>query len=382
MNLRDREEPNEMELTAIRTTQHNVVFYTGTISAEQLCDSEGKLKIKPDIYQHGTNEDGYQRIATSSRVRDFARYIGDNRQSPTSIIINVRDVEVQFKPFTGTPNFGLLKIPANGNIYVVDGQHRLEGLRLLYDEMKKRGSELSFEFPVIITNTGKYEEALQFAIINRTQKGLRTELVDLVLKRISATEDPLRIQKLPKIISKDLGWKTVAMAVTEELKKSDIWKEKMQEPNEKKTRENVATVSAIISSLEPVVSKFNISMAQVKPVSEALNTYWESVSELCPLSTRQNPRSSVLMKTLGTSVMHLLFVDVIQIAQDYYDNKRDKGTFKEILEGGGQYATDGFWKQASIYGSGKSSVSTVYRLIKDSILNRYQDRQPNRRSLF
>ncbi len=373
---------NEIELLAIRTIQHNVVFYTGIMTAEQLCSKDAVSKIGPDIYHNGSNEDGYQRNPTSARVKDFGRYIGDNRQSPTSIIINVRDAELKFRPFPGTPRFGLLTVPSNGKLYVVDGQHRLEGLRFIYEDLLKKGTRLTFEFPVIITNMSKYEEALQFAIINRTQKGLRTELVDLVLKKISTTEDPLRAQKLPKIISRDLGWKTVAMSITDYLKTLDIWKNKLQEPNEKKSPQNIATITTMVSSLEPVVEKFNLSMVQAKGVAETLGEFWQAIGDLCPISARQNPKSSVLMKTLGVGVMHLTFIDAVHIMEDFYNGKRDRETFKKILERAGQYMTDGFWQEASIYGSGKSSISNVYRLLKDSILSSYENESPARRDIF
>ena len=382
MDQKNNETDKGIELLAIRTLQHNMTFYTGTMTADQLCEPDAVSKIRPDIYHHGINEDGYQRTPTPARVKDFGRYIGDNRQSPTSIMINVRDANVQFRPFPGTPKFGVLTVPAKGNLYVVDGQHRLEGLRYIYDELKKRGVRMNFEFPVIITNMSKYEEALQFAIINRTQKGLRTELVDLVLKKISSSEDPLRAQKLPKIISRDLGWKTVAMAISDHLKTLDIWNGKLQEPNEKKTPQNVATMATVVSSLEPVVDKFGLSMAQAKSVAETLGKFWEAVGDLCPLSTRQNPKASVLMKTLGVGVMHLLFIDVIHIAQDFHNDRRDKDTFKSILEKAGQYMTDGFWEQASVYGSGKSSVANVYRLLKDSILTAYEGQSPAEKNIF
>ena len=378
----DNSDAIPLELLAIRTMQHSSVFYTGTINAEQLCSPEGRKKIHPDIYQIGENDEGYQRVATSARVKDFGRYIGDDRMSPTSIIINVINAEVTFKPFPGTPNFGRLTIPNNGILYIVDGQHRIEGLRYLYDQTEKGGGKLIFEFPVIVTNMTKYDEALHFAIINRTQKGLKTELVDLTLRKISMTEDPLRAQKLPKIISKDLIWKTVAMSISDQLKKTEIWKDRIQEPNQKKTPLNVTTISTIVTSLAPVVDKFNVSLSQVPIVSDTLDKFWEAVGELCPLATKQNPKSAVLMKSLGVGVMHLLFIDIINIAKDYHNNELDEETFKEILEKGKQYMSDTFWKQASVYGSGKSSVSNVYRLVKDSILESYHDRVPTKRTFF
>lgn len=372
----------DIEMMAIRTMQHNMVFYTGTMSAEQLCSAEAKMRIRPDIYRHETNDEGYQRIPTSARVRDFARYIGDNRQSPTSIIMNARNAELKFRPFQGTPNFGVLTVPPEGNLYVVDGQHRLEGLRYLFEEKEKSGAKLNFEFPVVITNMSKYDEALQFAIINRTQKGLRTELVDLVLRKISQNEDPLRTQKLPRIIAKDIGWKSVAMAITDNLKNCDAWKGRLQEPNDRKGPLSVVTVSAMVSSLEPVVNKFNVSLNQVGVVAETLGKYWEAVGDLCPISLRQDPRASVLMKTLGLGVMHLLFVDIIRLVQDFHEDRRDRETFREILATAGQYMTDAFWKEASVYGSGMSSVSNVYRLVKDPILASYEGRQAAQRTVF
>jgi len=372
----------DIEMMAIRAMQNNMIFYTGTMSAEQLCSPEAKMRIAPDIYRHDGNDEGYQRIPTSSRVRDFARYIDDNRQSPTSIILNERSQSLKFRPFQGTPNFGLLTVPSNCDLYVVDGQHRLEGLRYIYDERLKKGLKLNFEFPVVITNMSKYDEALQFAIINKTQKGLRTELVDLVLRKISTNEDPLRAQKLPRLIARDIVWKNVAMAITDNLKNTEVWKGRLQEPNDKKSSTNVVSTSAMVSSLEQLVNKFNVSLNQAAAVSEALGEYWAALGDLCPVSVRQDPKSAVLMKTLGLGVMHLLFIDIIRLLQSYHENRRDREAFREVLAKAGQYMTDAFWKEASLYGSGKSSVSNVYRLVKDPILASYEDSQAADRTVF
>ena len=131
-----------------------------------------------------------------------------------------------------------------------------------------------------------------------------------------------------------------------------------------------------------MVDKFNLSMAQAKSVAETIGKFWEAVGDLCPLSTKQNPKASVLMKTHGVGVMNLLFIDVVHITQDFHNNSRDKETFKSILEKAGQYMTDGFWREASVYGSGKSSVSNEYRLLKDAILTAYESQSPAERNIF
>ena len=367
----------EIEMNAIRFRQGSTESYLGVLPASMLCGEWGEKHIVPDRYNPESDE-GYQRNVTPVRVKDFARYIIGGRPSPTALRLNVRDINVNFRPFPNTMDYGKLEIPEELVLYVVDGQHRLEGLKIAYSEKKSNGGKWEFDFPVIISKFSRYEEAVDFAVINKTQKGLKTDLTDRVLRKIADTESYSMTRSLPKIIGKDLIWRPTATKVCDRLNESsEVWKGRVIKPNAPRTDESVVTETTLVSSLEVIINTFEITDSNVEKLIELLDQYWIAIKKLCPISTN-DPLSSVLMKTLGTGVMHKLFVDVTDIADRYHKGVKDSETFYEILETAGEYMQDKFWQEANLYGSGKSSISNVYRMIKEAILSSYYEKQEDR----
>lgn len=367
----------EIEINVMRAKQGDMEFFIGAIPVEILCGEWGTNHIAPDRYDPNTDE-GYQRKITPTRAKDFARYLLGGRASPTSVWLNMRDPNSSFKPFPNTVDYGKLEIPENITLYVVDGQHRLEGLKTAYQEVLGKKEHWNFDFPVIFTQLSKYDEAVNFAVTNKTQKGLRTDLTDRVLRRIADNESPFKRMSLPSNIRKDIQWRATATLISDYLNdNSTVWKSRIIKPNAERTEESALTETSLVSSLEPVINAFDITDVDVDRVGEVIENYWVAMKELCPLSVSQ-PRSSVLMKTLGTSVVHKLLIDVIELSDNYYEGKRDSLTFKEILGNGGEYMQDKFWKSASVYGSGKGSVSNVYRMIKEAIVGVYYEKKEKR----
>lgn len=126
--------------------------------------------------------------------------------SPTTLLLNLREGKVdEEKP-------GVLQIEEGRTVWLVDGQHRLAGLRYAA-ERKEDVNEM--EYPVIIMNQpSSYEEAKQFVIINKNQKGVRTDLAQRFLMQAVKEEgrEKLRIMRdsgaLAGVGLKDFEWNT------------------------------------------------------------------------------------------------------------------------------------------------------------------------------
>jgi len=112
-----------LEMPAFEIKQHEFVFYSGYMQAKDLS------KIKVDTYHPFSNPSGYQRILDEGRARLFRRYIkSPTNFSPPAITLSVRG-KFEFKVKDPRTHYGILRISDENRVYVVDGQHRKEGLK-------------------------------------------------------------------------------------------------------------------------------------------------------------------------------------------------------------------------------------------------------------
>ncbi|MCV5754768.1 hypothetical protein OFN51_38810, partial [Escherichia coli] len=74
-----------------------------------------------------------------------------------------------------------LTLPFDEKLQIVDGQHRIEGLRYAIEE---KGVDYLRDFPipfVIMETPNRVVEMNQFRTINGTAKAVRTDLVNAIL---------------------------------------------------------------------------------------------------------------------------------------------------------------------------------------------------------
>src|SRR5207249_2548943 len=82
-----------------------------------------------------TNPDGYQRPLQQSRLKDVASYVRTDDQAvlPTAVLVSVRNENaVKFTPSSSNGEageVGMVEIAKDVPLWVVDGQHRLFGIR-------------------------------------------------------------------------------------------------------------------------------------------------------------------------------------------------------------------------------------------------------------
>ena len=345
-----------MKIKGFEVKQGNNRFFMGTMKMSELIE-----KGEVDKYIDG-HPDGYQRNLSDSRARAFGRYIDGGNISPTSILLNIRDAsdieEID----------GYINIPDNATIWIVDGQHRVGGMKFAA-ERDPANTEL--EFPVIIMNKPtNYEEARQFVILNKTQKGVRTDLAERFLARAIREEgrgklvDTRQAGVLSGIL-KNIEWIAPAIEIVDILNsdKKYPWYGQIQLPNAPKTG-TVVSQKAFTDSLEPILKDTTFQGRQPQQIAPALGNYWAAIKELC-IDAFNNPKEHVIQKTTGVFVLHKIFPRVTELCRDDRGNKiLTKENIKTVLKDL-PFVESEYWESNGIAGSRGTNRKAFASLVLD-----------------
>ncbi|MBB3009992.1 DGQHR domain-containing protein [Cupriavidus alkaliphilus] len=149
-------------------------------------------------------DSGYQRLLNKSRAKKLADYIVAGQKTkdaflPTSIFLATH-CSLPFDPQSNTVEIDIDKI---GPFSVVDGQHRVEGLKMAAE---KDSAVLDFEVPVnIAVELSKIAQMCHFLLVNTTQKSVDKAVEQRIFARLSEAIDVEDIPSLPRWISKAVG---------------------------------------------------------------------------------------------------------------------------------------------------------------------------------
>lgn len=173
--------------------QGNLTILTTSLKVSEL--------LSPNFYNidrldpENANEKGFQRLLNKGRAKKLADYIirGQETQDaflPTSILM-ATDKVIAFNEENNTIEIDIDKIcPFN----VVDGQHRIEGLKIAAE---KDSRVLDFEVPVnIAVNLDNIAQMAHFLIVNTTQKSVDEGLAQRIRERLT---DLIDIEKMPTL---------------------------------------------------------------------------------------------------------------------------------------------------------------------------------------
>lgn len=184
-------------IPAARVRQGDLTLYTTALKVAEL--------IKPGFYTVETldpssaDDRGYQRLLNNGRAKKLADYVlkgQDARDAflPTSVFL-ATDKSL---PFNETANTVSIDISDVGPFNVVDGQHRLEGLKMAAE---KDGRVLDFEVPVnIAVSLPTIHQMCHFLIVNTTQKSVDRSVEQRIVARLSDALDIEDIPSLPRWI--------------------------------------------------------------------------------------------------------------------------------------------------------------------------------------
>lgn len=186
-----------IERPAAQVKQGNLILYTTSLKVSDL--------LREDFYSISQldpahQNKGFQRLLNEGRAKKLAKYIlnaweAEDAFLPTSIFI-ATSKKIPYDPKTNTIKITGEVCPFN----VVDGQHRVEGLRMAAQQDER---VLDFEIPVNIAENLDYlAQMSHFLIVNTTQKSVDKAVEQRIYQRLTKAIAMENLPTLPAWIQK------------------------------------------------------------------------------------------------------------------------------------------------------------------------------------
>jgi len=370
----------DLTINAIRVNQIDKSIndkkdiYISTIKVRDLIN-EAQFQI--DYWSPAKKESenqGYQRHPFPSHYRKIGKYaLSQGAIFPGAVIISCRSTSGSVAIFHDKGNdIGELELQ-HPPLWIVDGQHRIMGLKYSIEE-EGETKWLDREMPVIIlANFSRMEEVEQFKTLNSTSKKVSTDLAQqLMLFRATHDKD---YRKSLKLEGED--WKVRCLKLIEKLNESEEspWFGRIKGPNPTKTVRLIVGQNSLLVSLKPLFTNgYFESTRSIDHEYEILKNYWDALKTIFPHSF-QDPNESVILKTAGIFSLHSLLKAILQrtggsnekISKQYFTTLLEK-VFEEAGEESGEKMDDYFWSSdndsgASLYGSMKG-----FRILADKFI--------------
>ncbi|MBI5621919.1 DGQHR domain-containing protein [Candidatus Falkowbacteria bacterium] len=293
----------EFKLKAFKVIQNGRQFYVSTITCEQLLDEDTfRTDIWKEELKNTPSKQGYQREPSQNHVNGVVKYMaGDNISIfPTSILLNCR-----YK-IPSRENGSIFEITIDRPLWIVDGQHRIYGIRKAIQEKGLREWK-GFSVPVVILDEfDQGEELAQFKVINESQKGISTGLLQWQMYQ-QYTRDPEMKDKYKSKI-----WQVKALMAMDKLNDDDNspWKNHIQLPNVEKRRDHSINQTSFVTSLKPLFKDGFLSNYKLDDSVLVLKNYWKAVSVLFPEAMKDH-KHYLLLKTPGIFPLHLLANEIL-----------------------------------------------------------------------
>jgi DGQHR domain-containing protein len=353
-----------MEFPALRIDHGGITFW---LSKTKLKEILGRCRVDR---QSPDNPEGYQREVTKSRAKKFGKFMQRGGVCPVNLLINIRD-----KGAIKNTN-GKVEIRDDQDWWLVDGQHRFEGLKMLVEEDP---TFREVEFPVVLLNCDEKDEAKHFLIINKMHKGVKTDLAERIFLLLELKEgrEAVMAQDLPID-----AWVPAAVRVIDNLvtdNESALY-ELIKRPGEKGYRP--LNQVSVTSSLKPVIDIYDRHLKDEKQLAKALMNMWGALKELCPECFAQ-PKEYLLLKTPGIFVMHRIFAHLLPRLWAVKD--LTKPMFVKIFTHAdvAKHFDSDTWDRNNDngfgrFGSSQKSYSIIFDLIWDSISNALDEIAPEK----
>jgi DGQHR domain-containing protein len=283
-----------LRVPAIRFQQKGVPMYLAALPIEELdiCSIDRWEPRRTGRWK------GYQRGLVQKKIRNLARYLErDDAILPAAGLLNVRQRHAL--KFSGNQNHkaavGELVIPDDTRLWVVDMQHRLEGIRTAHSE----GFLKDFLVPVLITEgLPAIREAAQFYIINTRSRRMGVDLT----RRLLIEHD--EIKDLTDVPDWELKAVQIAIRLNLRLKESP-WYGRIREPEAERSSQQIATEKSFVPSLRWLLTAPRAKHKSAATLARFLAGFWEGIRISMP-EPFQQPRSYLIQKTPGYMAFHRL----------------------------------------------------------------------------
>ncbi|MFH1179389.1 MAG: DGQHR domain-containing protein [Candidatus Bathyarchaeota archaeon] len=262
-----------------------------------------------------SNTSGYQRLPSERRlsmirgsaVRYLVRELG---YFPTSILLNVRG-EVSFSENKRQDwfSYGTLDTKID-DFWIIDGQHRIEALK------RAIARNRDFENYPVITSIlrlpDRFDEMLLFYIVNRRQKGVKTDLVHRHLQRMLQQKGEDWLLDLEGKRGLTQGY---AIEIVDILNKDPVspWYGRIREVGEARHMDHVIKDSDMMPTITEILNEHYFKNMPIKEIANLLIEYWNALYNIYP-ECFTDPDEFSLLHSPGMPAFHKLFIDVYGIA--------------------------------------------------------------------
>jgi DGQHR domain-containing protein len=308
----------KITVAASRVCQGSLVLYTTSIKVKELV-SKGFYNVET-LDPEDSNDKGYQRLLNKARAKQLADYIVKGQDSqdaflPTSVFL-ATDKSIDFNEKNNTI---IIDTSLVGPFSVVDGQHRLEGLKMAAE---KDIRVHNFEVPVnIAVNLPKIAQMCHFLIVNTTQKSVDKSVEQRIIARLTDALDVEDLPSLPRWILNTVERGEVEKAVKyadylNETKDSP-WFGKIQMANsasDEATINQRSFVKAIVKYVLTANNPLTIVKDFEKEKKIFLN-YWKAIKQIL-----DDGNSSVLYKYNGVELF-------CKFSIPFFMKLQDRGSF-------------------------------------------------------
>ena len=324
------------------------------------------------------NKEGYQREAIKTRVDALKRGLESQRVDlPTAILLNLRDFDrdrhMESVQFMVTD---YLLLSSEDRLYIVDGQHRVEALLALFKGDQEKWGDYSLPF-VCLLGADRDGEMNEFHVVNSNAKSIGTGLAQELLKQ--RAENSVGVREY--LVETGKVWIADAGKLTEKLSQSEIWRDRIQYPGQKRGN-TLITNNGLTTSLRPLVEQpgFFQALSDKEQQAKVLNAYWEGIRQVLP-EVMRNPEEYNLQRTLGVSALHAVLVNVLAIMTSRGYSVFDPAQYAEIMrepleqlsgqtQGGVEVEGIAFWKRGPGGASGLFNSRTGRRVLEAEIRHR------------
>lgn len=303
-----------------------------------------KVLINPEIskvdWWTPDQTDGYQRPLVSKRISEISWYlIKEEGVFPTSILLSIRSPKVKFDE-----SKGILNIPEGEPLWLIDGQHRIAGLKRAI-EQGEHGLE-DYDLPVtIMVNPDRFDEMRHFYLVNNRVKSVPTDIVDRLLQRMLAEKGELWVseRESPEAGKADKAVRQGrATNIVDYIRNNClVWKDMISVPSEAKPSRYAIKQHTMVSALlnGPLKNPSLIGLPDDQ-IGQLLDRYWCAVKQVFPEAINDPAKYSILI-TPGIFSLHAIFPDVFDRCREVRDYSQKKMT--EILNGMG--VDSDFWSK-------------------------------------
>lgn len=380
--------PNNIIVRIQRYKQNNQEYISGIFLFKTVSALSEVL-----VYQQ--SEDGYQRQPNRTHYLKIKNYILKNSETykfPTSIILGADKAKIEnFIKKDSCGEYIEIDTSFNEKVFrIVDGQHRIEGIR---EAAKERPAlnDLLLNAIILISPTGhKSIELEAFIDINSTAKRISTDLATLARFDYEIKEN--RISEPNPI--KHIATKT-AFHLKED-NASSVWSSAIKFDIHSEISLGIVGVTLFRESIEPIVSvyldtkytdKGNKNEAELisyyddvaRQISLDIDDVWNNIiskkwsecfsesiakNEVGELKTTFYSNEYYIQKTLGVKVLNGLYSEILKQTGI---TQQSKDTFKDLIQNSRVMSRD--WRKGGPFSglSSESGFARIRKMIKNEI---------------